>query len=107
LRLGAVEHGNGANELHCAFDRNDAVCRHDVVVPAMRQGVAMRTPKSVPPSDERPTRRDLFFFYLSELEQMIERGEVEWDAQSAKAAQHRLAKLFMVLPNPATGTEGY
>jgi len=102
-----VERGYGADELHCALDRIDAVCRHDVVVPAMRQGVAMRTPKSVPPSDEWPTRRDQFFFYLSELEQMIERGEVEWDAQSAKAAQHRLAKLFMILPNPATWTEDH
>ena len=57
--------------------------------------------------DEWPSRRDLFFFYLSELEQMIERGEAAWDAQSAKAAQRRLAKLFMVLPNPATGTQDH
>ena len=67
----------------------------------------MRRSKSAPHSDEWPTRRDLFFFYLSEHEQMIERGEVEWDAQSAKAAQLRLAKLFMVLLNPATETEGH
>ena len=67
----------------------------------------MRGPQCAPHSDEWPTRRDLFFFYLSELEQMIERGEVEWDARSAKAAQLRLAKLFMVLPNPATETEGH
>jgi len=73
----------------------------------MRQVVATKRSKSAPHSDEWPSRRDLFFFYLSELEQMIERGEVEWDAQSAKAAQHRLAKLFMVLPNPATWTEGH
>ena len=67
----------------------------------------MRRTKPAPDSDEWPTRRDLFFFYLSELEQMIVRGEVEWDAQSAKAAQVRLAKLFMVLPNPTTETEGH
>jgi hypothetical protein len=73
----------------------------------MRQVVAMRSPKSAPHSDEWPTRRDLFFFYLSELEQMIERGEVEWDAQSAEAAQLRLAKLFMVLPDPVIGTEAH
>jgi len=73
----------------------------------MRQVVATKRSKSAPHLDEWPTRRDLFFFYLSELEQMIERGEVEWDAQSAKAAQHRLAKLFMILPNPATWTEDH
>ena len=69
--------------------------------------MAMRRPKSAPRSDELPKRRDLFFFYLSELEQVIERGGVEWGAQSATAARLRLAKLLMVLPNPATETEGH
>ena len=68
--------------------------------------MAMRRPKSAPRSDELPKRRDLFFFYLSELEQVIERGGVEC-AQSATAARLRLAKLLMILPNPATETEGH
>ena len=31
----------------------------------------------------------------------------DWNEQSATAARLRLAKLFMVLPNPATETEGH
>jgi hypothetical protein len=64
----------------------------------------MRRPKPTQRFDERPTRRDLFLFHLSELEQAIERG-IEWDEQSAKAAQLRLAKLFMVVMNAAAGTK--
>lgn len=37
LCFGALERGYGADERHCAPGRNDAVCWHDVVVPAIRQ----------------------------------------------------------------------
>jgi hypothetical protein len=67
---------------------------------------AMRRPKPTQRLDERPTRRDLFFYHLSELEQAIERG-IEWDERSAKAAQLRLAKLFMVVMNAATETKNH
>ena len=67
----------------------------------------MRRSKPTEPLDERPTRRDLFLYHLSELERAIERGGIEWDELSAKAAQLRLAKLFMVLMNAAAGTKGH
>ena len=67
----------------------------------------MRGPKPTQPLDERPTRRDVFLYHLSELEQAIERGGIEWDEQSAKAAQLRLAKLFMVIMNTAAVTKGH
>ena len=67
----------------------------------------MKKRKSAQRSDGRSTRRDLFFFHLSELEQAIEPGGIEWDEQSGKAAQLRLAKLFMVIMNAAAGTKGH
>jgi hypothetical protein len=60
----------------------------------------MRKRRSAQRSDERPTRRDLFFFHLSELEQVIERGGIEWDEQL------RLAQLFTAVMNAAAGTKG-
>jgi len=69
--------------------------------------LAMRRPKPTQPLDERPTRRDLFLYHLSELERAIERGGIEWDELSAKAAQLRLAKLFMVIMNAAAGTKDH
>ena len=69
--------------------------------------MAMRKRRSAQRSDEPPSRRDLFFFHLSELEQMIERGRHRVDEQSAKAAQRRLAQLFMTVMNAAAETKGH
>jgi hypothetical protein len=49
------------------------------------------------------TRRDNFLYLLWELERSVELGGIEWDADSALAAQQRLDRLAAIVQQIAAG----
>jgi hypothetical protein len=50
-----------------------------------------------------PTRLDNLMYLLSELERVVELGGIEWDADSALAAQQRLDRLAAIVQQIAAG----
>jgi hypothetical protein len=50
--------------------------------------------KSKPGRPARVTAYDNFLYLLTEMEATIERGGIRWTAESAEAAQHRLANVL-------------
>ena len=54
----------------------------------------MNNPPADPP---RLTRQEDFLYLLSELEEVMEMGGVEWDPDSAVSAQERLDRLAAIM----------
>jgi hypothetical protein len=50
-----------------------------------------------------PTHHENFLYLLGELERVVERGVIEWNAESALAAQHRLDRLAAMVRRIAAG----
>ena len=50
-----------------------------------------------------PTHYENFLYLLSELERVVETSNIEWDAESAIAAQHRLDRLAAMMRRIAAG----
>ena len=50
-----------------------------------------------------PTRLDNLMYLRSELERVVELGGIEWDADSALAAQQRLDRLAAIVQQIAAG----
>ena len=46
---------------------------------------------------EPPTPYENFLYLLTELERALERGAIDWPPGAAKAAQRRIARLFVQL----------
>jgi hypothetical protein len=50
-----------------------------------------------------PTHPENFLYLLGELERAVERGVIEWNAESALAAKHRLDRLAAMVRRIAAG----
>ena len=48
-------------------------------------------------NNNHPTPHDQFLYLLAEMEAAIERGTIQWDAESAVSAQQRLDRLSAIL----------
>jgi hypothetical protein len=53
--------------------------------------------------DGTPTHHEKFLYLLHELEQVVEKRVIEWNAESALAAQHRLDRLAAMVRRIAAG----
>jgi hypothetical protein len=50
-----------------------------------------------PDNNDNPTPPDQFLYLLAEMEAAVERGTIQWDAESAMSAQQRLDRLNAIL----------
>jgi hypothetical protein len=50
------------------------------------------------PNDDRPiTYYERFLYLLTELEQVVEQGGIQWEAESAVVSQRRLDRLSAII----------
>jgi hypothetical protein len=55
----------------------------------------MRPPS--PDNNHHATPHDLFLYLLAEMEAVMQRGTIRWDAESALSAQQRLDRVSAIL----------